>query len=496
MTPAKCKITGEDLGHSEFEIELYNKFDVTPPALSKKERLRLLFSYLSGGHFFWREIEGTKVYTIYPASAQLKVINANRYPPKELCLEWNQRESFLSQLYSLLKDTPRPHYHGYQVSETFGVEDVSDVSRSSVVLFSSSSSNCSASEFVKNSTNITSSILIEDSDHCIASYGLKNCSEVVSSNNCTGCSNSYFLSNCRDCKNCLLCDGLTGAEYFVDNKFVGKESFEKALREYALNTQSGAELAVSNFRKLVSKNSAVPHGTSELIKNDKSLSNIFGVADSENSADSIGYLPDFRNSVLCVGCGNNADRLFNCIRCTNNVSDLTYCFDCTNSRELIGCVGLQNAEYRILNKQYSKSEYLKVKEELIASLKRKRTWGTPMGFKFSDFAYNGSLAQHLFPLSRVQVGMFEVGWDEEVESLMVKRLVNNAGVLEQIQDTPRNLDEAFQRSNGVFVCELSGRLFRYLPGELDRYRKMGLSPSPYGHQEQIRQLWHEVAKAL
>jgi hypothetical protein len=493
MVPVKCKITGEDVVHSDFEVELYNQFGATPPSLSKKERLRLLFSFLSGGHFFWREVEGTKVYSIYPTSAPFKVIDANRYPPEELSVEWNSREPFLNQLLTLLKGSPRPHYHAHKVSETFGVEDVSEIFRSSVVLFSSKSNNCSASEFVKGSTNIGGSLLIENSDYCLGSFGLKNCTEVVFSSNSTDCSNSYFLSNCKNCKNCLFCDGLEGKEYYVNNQSVGAEKFTKVLQECALHTQAGVELAVSNFKKFLSQSSTE---FAKLMDGQKNSSNVFGTSSSTNCADSVVYLDGLKNSVLCIGCGINAERLFNCVRCYDNVSDLTYCFDCTNSKELIGCVGLDNAEYRILNKQYTKSEYLKLKGELIAILRRKRNWGNPMGFKFSDFAYNGSLAQHLFPLSRVQVGMFEIGWDEDVESLMVDRLVNNSGLLEQILDTPRDLDEAFRNSTGVFVCELSGRLFRYLPGELDRYRKLGISPSPFGHEEQIRQLWQEVIKVL
>jgi len=493
MTPAKCKITGEDVVYSDFEVELYNQFEATPPALTKKERLRLLFSFLSGGHFFWREIEGTKVYSIYPTSTPLTIIDAGRYPPPELFVDWNSREPFLNQLLTLLKGSPRPHFHGHKVSESFGVEDVSEVTQSSVVLFSSLSTNCSASEFIKSSSNIGGSILVEDSSYCLSSYNLKNCSEVIFSSNCTGCSKSYFLTNCTNCKNCLFCAGLTGEEYFVNNQSVGEEGYKKVLSELSLNTQTGIDQAISNYKKFLSRNT--PTAT-KLLEGNKQSSNVFGVSNSVNCADSVGYLNDFSSSVLCVGCGNKAERLFNCVRCINNVSDLIYCFDCTNSHDLIGCVGIENAEYRILNKQYSKNEYLKQKEELIASLKRKRNWGSPMGFKFSDFAYNGSLAQHLFPLTRVQVSMFEIGWDEDVESLMVDRLVNNTNLLDQIQDTPRTLQEAVAQQGGVFVCELSGRLFRYLPGELDRYRKMEISPSPFGHEEQIRQLWQEVIKVL
>ena len=145
MTPVKCKITGEDVVHSDFEIALYEQFGATPPSLTKKERLRLLFSFLSGGHFFWREVEGTKVYSIYPVSAPLTIIDAQRYPPEELFIEWNIKEPFLNQLLTLLKGSPRPHYHAHKVSETFGVADVVDVTRSSVVLFSSKSNDpCSS----------------------------------------------------------------------------------------------------------------------------------------------------------------------------------------------------------------------------------------------------------------------------------------------------------------------------------------------------------------
>ena len=493
MNAAKCKITGEDVVHSDFEVELYKQFDATPPALIKKERLRLLFSFLSGGHFFWREVQGTKVYSIYPDSAPLTIVDAKLCPPSELFVEWNPKEPFLNQLLTLLKGSPRPHYHGHMVSETFGVEDVSEVAKSSVVLFSSRAQNCSASEFIKSSSNIGGSLLVENSNLCLTSYGLNNCSEVAFSSNCELCSKSYFLANCKNCKYCLVCEGLSDQEYCVLNRAVGKEAYEKAFAEFALNTQAGIELAGSSLKKLLSKSATK---TALVFQNENNSSNVFGIGGTNNCADSVGYLSDIKNSVLCVGCGMNADRLFNCVRCFNNVSNLIYCFDCTDSRELIGCVGLQNAEYRILNKQYSKSEYITHKEQLIASLKRKRNWGSPMGFKFSDFAYNGSLAQQLFPLTRVQVGMFEVGWDEDVESLKIDRLVNNSDLLEQIQDTPRNLDEAFEQNNGVFVCELSGRLFRYLPGELDRYRKLGISPSPFGHEEQIRQLWQEVIKVL
>jgi hypothetical protein len=490
---SQCKITGEELIHSELELEIYQQFDAVPPPLTKKERLRLLFSYLSGGHFFWREVSGKKVYSVYPKSNQLSVIDASDYEGSEIALEYNPKESLISQIFTLLCQTTRPHFHGKNVNESFGVESVSNISKSSLVLFSGSSSGCFASEFVTNSTNIGSSLLVDGSDSCLSSYALRDCKRLAYSANCTHCNDSYFIANCVDSNFCILSSGLQGQEYYVGNEFVGKEGFEKALLELELHTSAGIELARSKFNKLVPRDSIKLR---DFLNTGKNSSNIFSGVSISNCADLVGYSGEIKNSVLCVDCGDKAERLFNCIRCSDNVSDLTYCFDCKNSRELIGCVGIEGGEYLILNQQYSKSEYFKLKDEIITLLKRKRNWGVPMGFKFSDFAYNGSLAQHLFPLTRVQVGMFEIMWDEDVETLMVDRLLNSPEILEQIQDTPTKLAESIESSDGVFVCELSGRLFRFLPGELNLHQALKIVTSPYGHEERKRQLWQDIAQVL
>jgi hypothetical protein len=43
---------------------------------------------------------------------------------------------------------------------------------------------------------------------------------------------------------------------------------------------------------------------------------------------------------------------------------LEFCFGCHFSNNLFGCVGIRKGEYCILNKKYSKEEYLKTIEKL------------------------------------------------------------------------------------------------------------------------------------
>ena len=67
-------------------------------------------------------------------------------------------------------------------------------------------------------------------------------------------------------------------------------------------------------------------------------------------------------SYECIDC----EKLSNCLFCQDCSSSLNliYCFDCKNCQDCVGCVGLRGQSYQIFNKQYSKSDYLKEKEQL------------------------------------------------------------------------------------------------------------------------------------
>jgi len=495
MSKELCKISGQELQHSPLEIEVYGLFDAKPPPLIPNERLRVLLAFQSGGHFFWREVGGRKLYSIYPSTSVLSVVEAEFLTENVNFQEWNLNDSFLQCLFKLLRQSTRPHHHASGVSQTFGVEQVSNINSSSLVLFSADSENCFSSDFVSRSNNIGSSLFVLESQNCLSSIRLENCANIVFSEALRKCQNSYFLKECYDCQECLFCVGLKSARYFIENEFVGEERFKEVLLSLNLDTAEGVELALTRFKKFQNK-IQIKEVKQTLCFRTQNSSNTFGTFSADKCVDVVGFSDCISSSALTVASGGKATRLFNCIRCGPNVSDLYYSFDCSESRELLGCVGLKNAEYRVLNKQYTRAEYNLVKEQIISTLRKKRQWGNPLAFKYSDFAYNGSLAHQLFPLSKVQAGMFEVGWDDEVEEFKVERLISSPELIKQIADTPQSLEEAKQSRDGVFVCELSGKLFRYLPGELALYSKLNIFPNPYAHDERKRQLWGQVGEIL
>ncbi len=63
-------------------------------------------------------------------------------------------------------------------------------------------------------------------------------------------------------------------------------------------------------------------------------------------------------SELCYEC-LDSDKLYGCIGCQScqNSSSLWFCYDCIGCQNCVGCYGLRNKQYHIMNVKYSREEY-------------------------------------------------------------------------------------------------------------------------------------------
>lgn len=86
-----------------------------------------------------------------------------------------------------------------------------------------------------------------------------------------------------------------------------------------------------------------------------------GLSKSKNVVDCLRIY----DSELCYECIDT----HNCVNCKylqncRGCSDCAWCFDCNSCSDCIGCVGLRNKKFNIFNRQYTKDEYSKKKDEL------------------------------------------------------------------------------------------------------------------------------------
>ena len=176
----------------------------------------------------------------------------------------------------------------------------------------------------------------------------------------------------------------------------------------------------------------------------------------------------------CLTCGQEVDSLKFCFDCWPSSQELEYCLTCHSSSNLFGCIGLKKKQYCILNKQYSKEEYEKLRKEIIAQMnampyvdtkKRVYTYGEFFPKEFSPFAYNDTMLQDVFPLDESEAIAKGYQWRnpdmKEYEGAM-----KGDDIPDLIGDVTDEITEE------VINCSLCNRAYRIVPAELDFHRRI------------------------
>ena len=156
---------------------------------------------------------------------------------------------------------------------------------------------------------------------------------------------------------------------------------------------------------------------------------------------------------------------------------------CLNSENLFGCVSLRKKSYCILNKQYTKGEYIKLVEKIkqhmidvpyIDSKGRIYKYGEFFPMEFSPLAYNQSIAPEYFPLTKEEVIEKGYKWrDQDFRDYKPTILAGNFP--DDINEVGDSIVEE------IFECAHKGKCnqgcteaFRIIPNELQFYKKIGV----------------------
>lgn len=279
--------------------------------------------------------------------------------------------------------------------------------------------------------NIVEALYVRDSEIGFNLIKAENCYSVFYSKNIFNCRNSAFLLNCRNCSNCLFCANLRNGEYCIFNKKVSEEEFRRFWDYIFAAKQENVDLSKQKFDDFL-KDQFFPAGL--MINCDDSsgdyLSNCKNVRDSwcvDNCRD-CRYCSDIHYSKDCFDVNiYEGDLMYESIHVGPKgygqffsqlgwfSTNIYYCVDVRSCRDCFGCVGTKRKEFCILNKQYSKEEYFSLKERLIERMKKNGEWGEFLPLKMSQHAYNTTMAQRIFPLTKKEVFDRGLEWEDEEE---------------------------------------------------------------------------------
>ncbi len=320
---------------------------------------------------------------------------------------------------------------------------------------------------------------IMNSELLFSCFDIINCYSSAFLKNCIDCSSCYFSYDLRGCNNCIFSYNLRNKSYCIGNRQYAKEEYEEEAAKIIDGSYKTLQVSLKKFEELQSE---AMHRFADTYKCVDVTGNYMEECkESYFSFDSVktekvknaSLILNSKNSFYGYSIGPQPTELLYGTCVIKGGSNLKFCFnlfasnDCAWGDSLISCsnciacVGLKKKEYCILNKQYSKDAFLKIKTALAGK-------GELSGYvppTFSTFAYNETAAQDKYPLSKEDAVRQGYEWAEEAlmttgqETLMPEKISDN------VQDVGDSILKE------ILKCVDCGRNYRVVERELQMYKK-------------------------
>lgn len=340
---------------------------------------------------------------------------------------------------------------------------------------------------------------------CVDVLSSYECFFSVYLENCSNCSFCFDLVGCRDCFGCA---GLKNKQYCIFNQQYTQEEYKMQMKQFAFSNSDhlvAVKNKVNEFLLGVPKRNLrminCENSLGDVLRNCKNVQFSFDVEDAEDGK----YLYDIRGTKNCydmyIG-GFKSELCYEGISILDNFmtafsaflwescSNCYFSNECISSNNLFGCIGLRHEKYCILNKQYSQEEYFQILPRIIEHMKKAKEWGEYFPASIAPFAYNQTVAQEYYPLSREEVE--NNGWNYFEDQNKAVYQGPEYIPPQDISEVPDSITEK------ILSCEVTGRPYKILKQELHYYQKHNL-PIPrkcpdQRHEERLalrnpRKLW-------
>ena len=490
------------------DFNFYEKIKVPPPSWCPECRMISRHSCVNGWSLFFRNCDkcGKRTLSMYLPSAKITVYCqpcwwSDSWDGTEYAMEYDSSRPFLAQLRELTEKTP------YTVLETEYLT-LKNCDYSNAL---SHCKNCMLASWLDYCENIYFSSLLNEvkdvadslrifygTELCYESIGVDKSYRIFYSQECDSCTDVWFSRNCYSCMNCVGCVNLRGASYCIFNVKYSKEEYAKKLKELKLDTRSGIEALKKEVEifwkkfpyRFYTGNSLNVNVTGEYVYESRNCKEVYNIGGAENcrycqfitvhtAKDCVDY-SGWGNSVELIydstNVGNKASNAKFSAFCFPDVVNIEYCLWCIAPKNNFGCVNLKRKSYSILNKQYSKEEYEKIKAQIIEDMKKNSyideqgrawTYGEYFGAGFNKFAYNNSNANKFFPKTKEEALKCGYTWNDEEEQQGNATLSGN-----NLPETISEVDESIL--NEVISCTTCERKYKIASLEFDLLRKMNI----------------------
>jgi len=479
-----CRICGISFEVTEKDHEFYEQINMPHPTLCPECRHRRRLSFRNERKLYKRtcnfskkniisNISPDKPFNVY----ENEIWHSDKWDPTQYGRDFDFNLSFFGQYYDLFKEVPQI---ALIVSncENCNYTNYSWENKDCYLVFDTGvSENCLYCQTLYFSRYVMDSLYIKDNTELC--YDSVTCSKCYDIKSCKQCYNSSDLSFCfdmRGCSNCFLCSNLRNKKHCFSNEQLTEEKYKEKMKDIETGDRLKYEEYKNKYYKLIKDSIHVSNYlinsencVGDFIINSKNCGYCFNIDRSEDCKFYFdGADPGSKNSYDDDRSGWNGELTYETIGLPKPYNthfsiscgypkNLDYCYFCNNCEDCFGCISLKKKKYCILNKQYTREAYFELREKIINYMRQTREWGEFFPTQISPFAYNETLAQDSFSLTKEECTRFGYKWKED----------NDKNYVKQIYNIPNNINEVDSDIiHEILECKRCSKNYRVVPQEI------------------------------
>jgi len=536
----------------------YEKIQVPPPTFCPECRTIRRMAWRNERSLYKRAcaVSGKEVITMFHPQEPIVVYDRDRWWSDD----WDQlaagraydfSKPFFVQFRELLKVAPLPNLANTSVVNTPYANHSHDCKDCYLVFASTKNEKVLYSTGAVQSRDSMDLYKVINAENAYEDSFCNSVHKVMFSYNSDESIDCMFLRDCVNVNSSVACVNLRNKSYCFFNRPYTREEYRKLIGKLDLGSYQNFVSLCKRFQtfslKFPRRYAAIITSvrvTGDMIMESKNLHHSFDVYGGVEDSKFVVHAMGLKDSYDGYGFGAGAELLYEGIDSgiqaarykftvyTHGCFDVQYAYCCHASKNLFGCIGLRNKQYCILNKQYTKEEYEILVPQIINHMNLMPyadvrggvyKYGEFFPTELSPFAYNETIAQEYFPLTKEEAREKGYSWkDLEPRNYQITKTPDQLS--DHIRDIPDSITNEIIQCVHAFnigtsdvpniganlrtsdvqklnpTCnEQCTEAFRVIPQELDFYRKMNL-PLPRlcpncRHYQRLKQrnplkLWH------
>ena len=500
-----CQNCKQNFEIDQNDISFYAKLKVPAPTFCHLCRFQRRLMFRNERTFYKRECElcHKKIVSIFSPEKGLHVYCSacwwgDGWDQGEYYLDYDPNKNFFAQVAELQAMTPF-------------MEKVTDFSTNVNSDYVNHAGSCKDSylvftaDFCENAYYGSTLAHVKDSADLLmgaqvelvyGTIGGSRSSNAYFSNNCNSSTNVWYSKECINCTDCFGCVNLRNKSYCIYNEQYTREEYKKKIEEMELDKYSThlkiRESVYDFWKKFPTKyvharmnyNSTGAYVVES--KNAKDCYQAYGIEDCaytqfitlppvKDSYDITDWGNGIELSIECSNAGEGVSGMKYSLMSWGNCRDVEYGIFNIGCSDTFGCVNLRKKQYCILNKQYTKEEYFKLREQIIFDLEKNPyidaqgrvfKYGEFFPYDISPFSYNESFAMQYFSMTKEEIVENGFSYIEPTLPDYTETIT-----LTDIPDSIKQIPEDFSKEILKCTC---GKYYRIVPGELQLLKRFGI----------------------